>query len=77
MSSDRCQNDHTIMDYLFVSPAGPAGRSADFRGNSGRILCEISFFYQFLIKKIGWWGGAFQHMKLKRLKFRKIPFKCF
>ena len=76
MSSDRRQNAHTIMDYLFVGPAGPAGRPIFVETPAGYYV-KFHFFYQFLIKKIGWWGGAFQHMKLKCLKFRKIPFKCF
>ncbi len=75
MSSDRCQNDHTIMDYLFVGPAvRPTGR---FSWKLRPDIMRNFIFYHFLIKKIGWWGGAFQHMKLKCLKFRKIPFQCF
>ena len=76
MSSDRCQTDHTIMDYLFVGPAGPAGQPIVFVETPNiHILSHILMFE----KKLDPWcfpTPEFKIFKIQKNTFQMLLISC-
>ena len=69
MSSDRCQNDHTIMDYLFVGPAGPAGRPIFVETPAGYY---VKFHFLPIFDQKNWVvGWCFPTHEIKMFKIQK------
>ena len=73
MSSDRCQTDHTFMDYLFVGPAGPAGRPIFVETPAGYY---VKFhFLPFFDQKNWVVGWCFPTHENKMFKIQKNTFQ--
>ena len=73
MSSDRCQNDHTIMDYLFVGPAGPAGRPIFVETPAGYY---VKFHFLPIFDQKNWVvGWCFPTHEIKMFKIQKNTFQ--
>ena len=73
MSSDRCQNDHTIMDYLFVGPAGLAGRPIFVETPAGYY---VKFHFLLFFDQKNWVvGWCFPTHEIKMFKIQKNTFQ--
>ena len=72
MTSDRRQNDHTIMDYLFVGPTGSAGRPIFVETPAGYYV-KFHFILFFDQKNcVGW---CFPTHEIKMFKIQKNTFQ--